>query len=236
LILGVRIWYDLKNLYQVFKSYHILTPRIKIGALHFSFTFLVFETVTTRHGEVNNNGSNQQRRLTFSFSQCKRKRLMKLQEEEEYDYVNEKKEKEEEEPPLEDAKPIDEPVRNSERGKNKINHFHSFEFDGNQHTLVSIYINFSKMREEISNSFPKLFIYNCIHYKFTIAKNMNWLNQFWFNCELWIDLFIYDAIQIWSNNLTNWLIFCSQIKVTSSVLFFIVFIPKTWIYLSLIFN
>ena len=69
----------------------------------------------------------------------KRKRLMKLQEEEEDedDYVYEKKE---EEPPLEDAKPIGEPVRVSRRGKNKINHFHSFEFDGNQYTLVSIFL------------------------------------------------------------------------------------------------
>lgn len=67
---------------------------------------------------------------------------MKLQEDEdEDDYVYEKKEKEEEEePPLEDAKPIGEPVRVSRRGKNKINHFHSFEFDGNQYTLVSIFL------------------------------------------------------------------------------------------------
>jgi len=71
----------------------------------------------------------------------KRTRLMKLQEEdEEDDYVTEKEKEEEEEPPLEDAKPIGEPVRVSGRGMNRVNHFHSFEFDGNQYKLVSIFI------------------------------------------------------------------------------------------------
>ena len=89
----------------------------------------------------------------------KRKRLMKLQEKEEDDYVDEKKEKEEEESSLEDAKPIGEPVRNTERGKNKINHFHSFEFDGNQHTFVSLYIIFSFSPHSEPNSWayiPKM--------------------------------------------------------------------------------
>lgn len=83
----------------------------------------------------------------------KRKR-MKLQEEEDEEEEEKEKEKkkkkrkpkekqedeetsdEEDEPPQEDAKPIGEPVRVSGKGRGRRKHFESFEYDGNEYTLV----------------------------------------------------------------------------------------------------
>lgn len=76
------------------------------------------------------------------------KRKMKLQEEEkmkpsdeaekeeeEEQSSEEEEEEEEEESPVEDAKPIGEPVRFSGKGRGRKNHFQSFDFDGDQYSL-----------------------------------------------------------------------------------------------------
>ena len=41
-----------------------------------------------------------------------------------------------EDPPQEDAKPLGDPVRVSGKGRGRRKHYQSFEFDGNQYTLV----------------------------------------------------------------------------------------------------
>jgi len=52
---------------------------------------------------------------------------------------------EEEEPPQEDAKPIGEPVRVSGKGRGRKKHFDSFEYDGNQYTLVVPFSHWRKV-------------------------------------------------------------------------------------------
>jgi len=77
----------------VFKSYHIVTPKIKTGALHFSFPILVFETATTQRGEWTSMIAISSGDSPSPSHHHKKKRLMKLQEEEDDDYVDEKKKK-----------------------------------------------------------------------------------------------------------------------------------------------
>lgn len=68
-----------------------------------------------------------------------------LEEEEEEDNENENEKEEEEDgdkkpeapQPPEDAKPVGDPVRVSGKGRGRKRHYDSFEFDGNQYTLVS---------------------------------------------------------------------------------------------------
>lgn len=73
----------------------------------------------------------------------KRKRMKLLDEEEDNDDDNNNNnndnEKEKSDTPQtpDDAKPIGDPLRVSGKGRGRKRHYESFEFDGNQYTLVS---------------------------------------------------------------------------------------------------
>ena len=86
-------------------------------------------------------------------SKLRKRKKMKLIDEEDDEESNdnsnndsdEKEEDKKDSPQTpEDAKPIGEPLRVSGKGRGRKRHYESFEFDGNQYSLVSFVTSFSR--------------------------------------------------------------------------------------------